>query len=105
VYAVIEIKGLQMIVAEGDVIRIPFHDGLEAGTKVEADRVLLLRSGEDTVVGTPEVSGASVSLEILGHGRDRKVTVLKKKRRKNYRRVIGHRQRYTEAVVTQVKTA
>jgi large subunit ribosomal protein L21 len=41
----------------------------------------------------------------LGHGRDRKVTVYKKKRRKNYRRLQGHRQRYTEAVVTGVKKA
>ena len=104
-YAVIEVKGRQMVVSEGDVVRIPYHDGLEAGKNMDADRVLLLRSEKDTVIGTPEVSGASVSLEILGHGRDRKVTVYKKKRRKKYRRVIGHRQRFTEAVVTQVKTA
>ena len=104
-YAVIEIKGLQMVVSEGDVIRIPFHDGLEAGTKVDADRVLLLRGEKDTAIGTPEVPGANVSLEILGHGRDRKVTIVKKKRRKRYRRLIGHRQRFTEAVVTKVTTA
>lgn len=104
-YAVIEVKGSQMVVREGDVVRVPYNGDLEAGKKFDADRVLLLRQEKSTDIGTPEVPGAKVSLEVLGHGRDRKVTVLKKKRRKNYRRVQGHRQRYTEAVVTGVTKA
>lgn len=104
-YAVIEVKGSQMVVREGDVVRVPYSGDLEAGKKFDADRVLLLRQEKSTDIGTPEVPGAKVSLEVLGHGRDRKVTVLKKKRRKNYRRVQGHRQRYTEAVVTGVTKA
>lgn len=102
-YAVIEVKGSQMVVREGDVVRVPYHADLEAGKKFDADRVLLLRQEKSTDVGTPEVEGATVSLEVLGHGRDRKVTVYKKKRRKKYRRLQGHRQHYTEAVVTGVK--
>lgn len=94
-----------MVVREGDVVRIPFHDDLEAGKTLEADRVLMIRKDKKADIGRPVVSGASVSLEVLGHGRDRKVTVLKKKRRKNYRRISGHRQKYTEAVVTRIKAA
>ncbi len=102
-YAVIEVKGRQLVVREGDVVRLPFYNDLEAGKKFDADRVLLLREEKSTDIGTPEVAGAKVSLEVLGHGRDRKVTVYKKKRRKKYRRLAGHRQHYTEAVVTGVK--
>jgi len=105
VYAVIEIKSSQMVVREGDVVRIPYHEDLEAGKTLKADRVLLIRTDKKAKIGTPMVSGASVSLEILGHGRNRKVTVIKKKRRKNYRRITGHRQRYTEAVVTAIRAA
>jgi large subunit ribosomal protein L21 len=105
VYAVIEVKSRQMVVREGDVVRIPYHEDMEAGKTLKADRVLLIRTDKKAKIGTPEVSGASVSLEILGHGRDRKVTVVKKKRRKNYRRITGHRQQYTEAVVTEIEAA
>jgi len=105
VYAVIEVKGSQLVVREGDVVRVPYNGDLEAGKKFDADRVLLLRGENNTDIGTPEITGAKVSLEVLRHGRDRKVTVLKKKRRKNYRRIQGHRQRYTEALVTGVKKA
>ena len=104
-YAVIEVKSRQMVVREGDIIRIPSHGDLEAGKTLKADRVLMIRTDKKAMIGIPEVSGASVSLEILGHGRDRKVTVVKKKRRKNYRRITGHRQQYTEAVVSAIKAA
>ena len=104
-YAVIEVKSRQMVVREGDVVRIPYHENLEAGKTLKADRVLLIRTDKKASIGTPEVSGASVTLEVLGHGRDRKITVAKKKRRKNYRRMAGHRQQYTETVVTAIKAA
>jgi len=102
VYAVIEVKGQQISVREGDVIRIPYHADTEAGAKLKADRVLLLREEEETKIGTPEVEGVSVDLEILGHGRERKITVFKKKRRTKYRRKRGHRQPYTEALVSRI---
>ena len=104
-YAVIEVKGSQLVVREGDVVRVPYNGELEAGITFDAHRVLLLRQEKNTDIGTPEIEGAKVSLEVLRHGRDRKVTVLKKKRRKKYRRTQGHRQRYTEALVTGVKKA
>jgi large subunit ribosomal protein L21 len=72
---------------------------------VKADRVLLVSDGDKTNVGRPEVSGASVSMEVLRQGRARKVLVYKKKRRKKYRRKAGHRQRFTEAVVSTIKAS
>ena len=101
-YAVIEHKGTQLVVREGDVVRLPFDGDLEPGKALKADRVLLLSDEEKTKVGRPEVSGATVSFEVLRHGRARKVLVYKKKRRKNYRRKAGHRQRFTEAVVSKI---
>ena len=104
-YAVIEIKGQQLVVRQGDLVRIPLVAEAEAGQTLEADRVLLVRSQESTLIGTPQVEGAVVHLEVLGHGRNRKITVFKKKRRKKYRRTRGHRQGYTEAVVARIAAA
>ena len=104
-YAVIEIKGRQLIVREGDVVRLPYEAGLDIGSSMKADRVLLIRDDKKTRIGQPDVSGATVSLEVLGEGRDRKILVYKKKRRKKYRRLRGHRQKYTEAVISRIAAA
>ncbi len=104
-YAVIEIKGRQIVVREGDVVRLPYDAAMDSGSTMKADRVLLVRGDKKTKVGTPDVSGATVSLEVLGEGHDRKVLVYKKKRRKKYRRLRGHRQKYTEAVVSKIAAA
>jgi len=102
VYAVIEHKGRQFVVREGDVVRLPYDGDLEPGKSFKAERVLLVGGEKKARVGRPEVSGASVSFEVLGQGRTRKVLVYKKKRRKNYRRKTGHRQHFTEAVVSKI---
>jgi large subunit ribosomal protein L21 len=104
-YAIIEIKGRQFVVREGDIVQIPFDSELEAGKTVKADRVLLVRDDKTTKIGSPDIAGASVSLEVTGSGRDRKILVYKKKRRKKYRRKQGHRQQYTEAVVARIAAA
>jgi large subunit ribosomal protein L21 len=104
-YAIIEIKGRQLVVREGDIVRIPYDGELEAGNTVKADRVLLVRDDKTTKIGNPEITGASVSLEVTGPGRERKILVYKKKRRKKYRRRQGHRQQYTEAVVARIAAA
>ena len=104
-YAIIEIKGRQLIVREGDVVRIPYDGELESGKTVKADRVLLVRDDKSTKIGSPDIAGASVSLEVTGPGRERKIIVYKKKRRKKYRRKQGHRQQYTEAVVAKIAAA
>ncbi len=64
-----------------------------------------MENGENIEIGTPTVAGASVTVEILKHNRDKKLLIYKKKRRKGYQRKNGHRQGYTLLKVTNLQTA
>lgn len=99
-FAVIQTGGKQYRVAEGDRLRVEKLAG-DVGSKVTFDKVLLV-GGESVKVGTPLVSGAKVSAEIVAQARDKKVIVFKFRRRKNYRRKQGHRQPFTELKITGV---
>ena len=99
-YAVIKTGGKQYRVRGGDVIRVEKLAG-GVGDSVEFDEVLMV-GGEKVAVGTPTVTGAKVSAEIVAQDRAKKIIVFKKKRRKNYRRKYGHRQPYTELKITGV---
>ena len=94
-YAVFQTGGKQFRVEPGYRVRVPTL-AAEPGETVTFDRVLLASDGSEISVGAPLVSGATVTAEVLRHGRDKKVVVFKMKRRKNYRRRNGHRQDYTE---------
>ena len=94
-YAVINISGKQYKAVSGARIRVPKQDG-ETGTRLTFDKVLLINDGENTKIGKPILKGASVTGTILDHGRDKKILVYKKKRRKGYQRKNGHRQWFTE---------
>ncbi len=99
--AIIESGGKQFRVAPDKTIRVPSLSG-EPGDEVTFDRVLYA-AGEDVVhVGDPMVAGATVTAEIVKHGRGKKITVFKYKRRKRYRRKQGHRQGFTELRVTGI---
>ena len=102
-HAVIESGGKQYRVEPGSRIRVE-RLAAEEGAEVELDRVLLVGDGEDAVAGTPCVDGGKVSATVLGHGRARKITVTKFRRRKGYMRKQGHRQAYTELRITDVVT-
>lgn len=99
-YAIIKTGGKQYRVSEGDTIRVEKIQG-EVGSSVELDEVLMV-GGEAVSVGTPLVSGAKVTAEIVAQDRAKKIIVFKMKRRKNYRRKQGHRQPYTELRITGV---
>ena len=101
-YAIIDDHGQQYTVREGDVIRIDLKD-LTEKEQVTFDRVLMLRGDDETKVGTPTVAGASVTATVLGMIKDKKIVVRKFKRRKNYRRKQGHRQRYTEVRIDSIE--
>ena len=104
-YAVFETGGKQFRAEPGTRIRIPSLQA-EPGDKVTFDHVLLAGDGAENVqVGTPVVEGASVTAEVLRHGRTKKVIVFKRKRRKNYRRKQGHRQGFTEIRIDEVALA
>lgn len=100
-HAVIESGGKQYRVEPGSRIRVE-RFAAEEGAEVELDRVLFVGDGEKAVVGAPWVAGGKVSATVLGHGRARKITVIKFRRRKGYMRKQGHRQAYTELRITDV---
>ena len=100
-YAVFRTGGKQFRAQPGERVRVPALEA-EAGDTVTFDDVLLLSDGDDVSVGRPTVEGASVKAEVVSHGRDRKVIVFKRKRRKGYRRKQGHRQGYTEVRVEEI---
>ena len=93
-YAIVEISGKQYRVSEGDTIKVSSQDW-KIGDRVKLDRILFTDNGENISIGTPTVRGASVTVEILKHDRDKKLLIYKKKRRKGYQRKNGHRQGYT----------
>ena len=104
-YAVFQTGGKQYRAEPGFRLRIPTLVA-EPGDKVTFDKVLLAGDGpEGVLVGTPVVEGASVTAEVLRHGRDRKLIVFKRKRRKGYRRKQGHRQDFTEIRIDEVALA
>ena len=94
-YAIVNISGKQFKVSEGMKVRVPKQNG-EQGSSLTFDEVLLLNDGISTQLGNPILSGATVTATILDHGREKKILVYKKKRRKGYQRKNGHRQWYTE---------
>ncbi len=94
-YAIVRTGGLQFKVSEGDTVRVP-RIRSEVGESVELSEILAVMRGDDVSIGAPLVENASVSAEIVSHGKNRKVLVYKKKRRKGYQRTKGHRQDYTE---------
>ncbi|MDZ7265913.1 MAG: 50S ribosomal protein L21 [candidate division KSB1 bacterium] len=93
-YALVEIAGEQFRVEKNAKIRTQKLAG-EYGTSVSFDRVLLVNNEGQMLVGQPLVAGAKVEGTIVDQDRDPKVLVFKKKRRKGYRKLNGHRQHKT----------
>jgi len=92
-YAVIETGGKQYRVSPGDVLDIELlRDAGEAGSSVQFDRVLLVGGDGGTQVGAPLLEGAAVTGSLVGAVRGPKIRVFKSKKRKMYRRTMGHRQ-------------
>lgn len=103
-YAIIETGGKQYRVEAGSTIQVERLPG-DIGGLVNLDQVRLVHGDAGLVIGQPLVQGATVTAEIVRHGRTRSITVFKKKRRKNYRRTRGHRQGFTKLLVKEIATA
>ncbi len=103
-YAIIEDSGTQIKVAPGDVVDIDLREVGPRTKKIKFDRVLLL--GEDTdgdaTIGAPYVNGAAVTAQIIGEVKGNKLDVITFKRRKGYRRKLGHRQRYLRVKIDEI---
>ena len=99
-HAIIEDRGRQFVVRDGETFRIDHLAEAKVGSDVVFDRVLAI--GE--TVGAPVVEGASVTARVKEHTKDKKILVQKFKRRKDYRRKQGHRQTYTWLTVTSISS-
>ena len=104
-YAVIQAGGKQYRVQPGDVLQIEKVEG-EVGKGMTFDQVLFTSKmnpeAAQVTIGKPLISGAKVTGEIVGQGRGDKIIIVKMKRRKHYRRTQGHRQYYTQLLITEV---
>jgi large subunit ribosomal protein L21 len=99
-YAVFEDGSRQYRVSEGEVVKVD-HREAEVGARVEFPRVLLYANGTDVQIGRPVVEGVRVVGEVVGHP-STKVYVQHFRRRKNYRRLRGHRQHYVAVRVSHI---
>jgi len=101
-YAVLETGAKQYRVAAGDTVEVERLE-VEAGQPVTFDRVLLLNNEGKVSVGTPTVAQATVVADVVEHIRGPKVFAFKLKRRKGYRRTVGHRQELTVVKIKEIK--
>ena len=100
-YAIVEIAGQQLKVENKAKIFVNKMDAKEGAT-VDFDKVLLIDNEGDVKVGQPVVDGAKVSAKVVSHVKGDKVKVFKKKRRKGYRKLNGHRQEYTQIEIENI---
>jgi large subunit ribosomal protein L21 len=100
-YAVVITGGKQYRVEEGQTLKVEKLE-LATGESLQLEKVLLIGNGDDVKIGTPVVEGATVTAEVIGHGRHKKVKILKFKRRKHHMKQMGHRQWFTELKITSI---
>lgn len=103
-YAIVDIAGQQFKVEKGQQIFVHRLDG-EEGVNVNFEKVLLLDNEGAVKVGAPVVEGVSVSAKILQHLKGDKVLVFKKKRRKGYQKMNGHRDYLTKIAIEDITVA
>ncbi len=102
-YAVIETGGQQYKIKQGDTLKIEKIPA-EVGNTIKFDKVLLVNTGEQCVVGSPYLKDVSVESEVLMQDRHRKVIVFKYKRRKGYQKKRGHRQHFTKVRILKINS-
>ncbi len=100
-YAVIKTGGKQYRVTEGETLKVEKLE-IATGEAINFDEVLLVANGEEVKIGAPVVAGAKVNAEVVAHGRGKKVTIVKFRRRKHHRKQMGHRQWFTEIKITGI---
>ena len=100
-YAVIEVNGTQWKVSKDSTIRVPKIE-TEPGKSIDIDRVLLLVDKDKVSIGKPVVPHVKVKATVLSHEKAEKIRVFKKKRRKDYKVLKGHRQQYTELRIDKI---
>jgi large subunit ribosomal protein L21 len=103
-YAVIQTGGKQHRIEPGDVIEVELLPAVDADSdRVEFDQVLMVGGGDDVRLGSPTIEGATVTGVLVDRIRAPKIKVFKKKRRKGYKRTIGHRQNLLRVRIEDIK--
>ena len=100
-YAIIVTGGKQYKVTEGDVVFIEKLD-VAVGETVTFDKVLVVSKDDQLTVGGPYVDGATVTANVVKQGQSKKITVFKYKPKKNEKKKIGHRQKYTKVQIQTI---
>ncbi len=100
-YAVIKTGGKQYRVSAGEKLKVE-QISADIGATITLNEVLAVGAGADLVVGAPLVSGAKVDALVVDHGRGDKVRIFKLRRRKHYKRQMGHRQNFTEILISTI---
>ncbi len=103
-YVIVKIQGQQFKVSKDQKLFV-HRLKAEEGTTVEFEDVLLVDDGKKVKVGTPTVKNAKVTAKVLKHLKGDKVLVFKKKRRKGYKKLNGHRQQFTQILVEDIQTS
>lgn len=103
VYAIIEDGAHQYKIQEGDTFEVQRRDVAEDQSTVEFDHVVMLGDGADSKIGRPYVEGAKVLARIDGEIKGVKIDVIKFRRRKGYRRKVGHRQKYLRVTIEKIE--
>lgn len=101
-FAIVEIAGQQFKVEKDQYLYV-HRLQQEVGASIELDKVLLVNNNGSISVGVPTVSGATIKAKVLDHLKGDKVIVFKKKRRKGYRKLNGHRQMFTKIQIEAIK--
>ena len=102
-YAIIAADGRQYKVQTGDEIQIDLREDAKVGDAITFDNVLLVSGGEVLKLGKPAIKGATVAAEVIGQEMGDKIYIQKMRRRKNFRRRTGHRQRYTRVRIGDIR--
>ena len=103
-FAVVKTGGKQYKVKENDIILVEKLEN-KKGDSINLNQILLLSNDEKKIqIGTPLLKGVSVKAKILEQKKQKKILVFKKKRRKNYKKTIGHRQNFTVLKILKIGT-
>ena len=103
-YALVNYLGNQLLIKEGEQTKIPFLDK-KIGTKLSFDNILYIDDGKTKKVGNPYVNSISINAKIISHGKEKKIIVFKKKRRKGHQKKNGHQQKFTMIQVDKLLKA
>ena len=101
-YAIVDFMGYQFKIQKDDTVKVPYIAEQKIGDEVKLERILMIHNQADVSYGTPIIDTAYATAEIVKHGREPKIIVFRKKRRKGYRKTRGHKQDFTQIKIKEL---